>query len=87
MNGKSDLDCYTRPLGRVPSPQVGSGLGPELKVKVLCWGLMVLMNTVMLFLMSGAGANGLRSAREASAQQTMSGGVWIFGSNDRCHFP
>ena len=24
-----------------------------------------------------AGANGLRSAREASAKQTMSGGVWI----------
>ena len=35
------------------------------------------MNTGMLSLTLWAGANGLRSAREASAKQTMSGGVWI----------
>ena len=35
------------------------------------------MNTDMLLLMLWTGANGLRSAREASAKQTMSGGVWI----------
>ncbi len=39
--------------------------------------MVVLMNTVMLSLTLWAGANGLRSAREASAKQTMSGGVWI----------
>ena len=35
------------------------------------------MNTVMLSLTRWAGASGLRSARAASAKQTMSGGVWI----------
>ena len=39
--------------------------------------MVVLMNTGMLSLTLWAGANGLRSAREASAKQTMSGGVWI----------
>ena len=39
--------------------------------------MLVLMNTGMLSLTLWAGANGLRSAREASAKQTMSGGVWI----------
>ena len=40
-------------------------------------GLMVVKNTGMLYLTSGVGANGLRSARDASAKQTMSGGVRI----------
>ena len=39
--------------------------------------MVVLMNTVMLSLTLWTGANGLRSAREASAKQPMSGGVWI----------
>ena len=39
--------------------------------------MLVLMNTGMLSLTLWAGANGLRSAREASVKQTMSGGVWI----------
>ena len=39
--------------------------------------MVVLLNTDMLSLTLWAGANGLRSAREASAKQTMSGGVWI----------
>ena len=66
--------CYTRPLGRVPSPPVGSGLGYKRK---LCWRMVVLMNTGMLSLTLWTGANGLRSALEASAKQTMSRGVWI----------
>ncbi len=36
---------------------------------MLRWRLMVLKNTGMLFLMSGAGANGLRSAREADHER------------------
>ena len=73
MRQSSDEDySYTRPLGRVPSPQVGIGLRYERKVD-----LMVLTNTVMLLLTLWTGANGLRSAREASVKQTMSGGVWI----------
>ena len=39
--------------------------------------MVVLLNTGVLSLPLWAGANGLRSAREASAKQTMSGGVWI----------
>jgi hypothetical protein len=39
--------------------------------------VVVLTNTGMLSLTLWAGANGLRSARAASAKQTMSGGVWI----------
>ena len=62
---------YTRPLGRVPSPQVGRGLGHKLK---LCWCVVVLTNTGILSLTFWTGANGLRSACEASAKQTMSGG-------------
>ena len=38
---------------------------------------MVFTNTALSSLLSWTGANGLRSAREASAKQTMSGGVWI----------
>ncbi len=68
----SEPYSYTRPLGRVPSPQVGIGLGYKRKVD-----LMVLTNTVVLLVTLWTGANGLRSAREASAKQTMSGGVWI----------
>ncbi len=55
---------YTRPLGRVPSPQVGIGLGYKRKVD-----LMVLMNTDMLLLTLWTGANGLRSAREADHER------------------
>ena len=39
--------------------------------------MVVLLSTGMLSLTLWAGANGLRSAREASAKQTMSGGVRI----------
>ena len=39
--------------------------------------MVVLMSTGMLSLTLWAAANGLRSAREASAKQIMSGGVWI----------
>ena len=39
--------------------------------------MVVLLNTGVLSLTLWAGANGLRSAREASVKQTMSGGVWI----------
>ena len=39
--------------------------------------MLVLMNTGTLSLTLWAGANGLRSTREASAKHTMSGGVWI----------
>ena len=52
----------TRPLGRVPSPQVGSGLGLELSLYVLRWVLMVLTNTGVSSLLLWAGANGLRGA-------------------------
>ena len=38
---------------------------------------MVLTNTAVLSLTLWTRANGLRSAREASAKQIMSGGVWI----------
>ena len=39
--------------------------------------MLVLTNTVLLSLTLCAGANDLLRAREASAKQTMSGGVWI----------
>ena len=74
-----DLQVYsnTRPLGRVPSPQVVSGIGIELSLYVLCWGLMVLQNTAMLSLLlwdrSEWSAQRLRSEREADRERRSAG--------------
>ena len=63
-----DCNTYTRPLRRVPSPQVGIGIGYKRKVD-----FMVLTNTVVLLVTVTAALDW----SEWSVKQTMSGGVWI----------